>query len=1586
MGRGAFGAYQLVISNVQTEAFWGNLDPTQGDSLFSAFSSTMSVFPATDAPTFSPPLPELASSPLLLGNADDLLYPTTADLNGDSRIDLVGFIGQSVVWLEQTTTGSYASASVIIPSNPSSQDGVLDLVPIDLEGDGDTDLIIHAYRNMGAASPILKAVLNDGTGSFDVDNPISFGGVNDGFADDIYISVADVNNDHRLDVIVQCATNKEPLSYFSAGDWSTRIDLALDVPPPATVSAHAVGDVTGDGMSDILVAAGNPAGPTQSLYVFPYINATAYDRRTTITSAVPWITDTSIGLRDMDADGDLDVVPIRAIAYVGWVENEGNSLWTTHLIDTPPNCYSDLGSFNADSRPDLVCSNTSVVQVYLGSSGSASGFASTPVVLTHGFTNNLYLYFVDIDVDGDSDLLGIRYNEWQKLLTRDAFAARPKPSFVPDAGNYACAGAMRSSIECMRASLAQTSLCQRETVVLPPGQYPCSSAVHYTITWPVDIVAEVPGTVTFGCGANNNGQGGVLFHVTNAPDDPDSLGDLYLSGVHMHEMGTASNSLLGAPGLRVDNPFSHLTLDNVTVTGARSLVNPDVPTLQAGTGGAVLAYSGATITAMDSTFAGCTASADGGALAAVGQGSTITLSNSRITDSSAGSHGGGIAVLATGSLLLRDSEVDNNMASGNGGGVSASSGASVVLQSTRVHDNSASRSGGGLSVDTSATLFTTLGEVAGNVAGETGGGVWVSLAVGENGTRLEGTTVSSNTARLGGGMAVVDPEIGTTAAGARTVFDVPRVSPDSGPLSSPLVAVDVTVTENRAYAYGGGALVCGGKMRVSGSQAAWSQNSCSRSNAVGSSADVFACTDSQASTQDVFVAIEPSASHLELQIHGPTMTLEWDAETGGTPGGEHSPGTRVGGRVLGRDVFGQQVVYTRSVVSVAFERVAGLADDSGSEVFLNKLATPVDAVVPGVVDVDNAPFPAVLKVDAVLDANSVGVPVVTPATADLQVVGCSEGFGGVVDETDGSIRCVPCEGGTVSGLLPFDLCVVLDPCPAGSVRLESNLTRVPCQCLPGFWAPDGQGGAGDLCQPCPSGGLCLGSSDVPTSAPGFFPDPENPSLFLACPRPAACTGDGTCATGYVGRLCAECADGWYKLRGQCFECDNSVSIGVAIALVVVALGVSSLLILFSLSSSVRYRFAAVMIGLNSLQITGQYAKLELDWGPVADVYFDVVSSVNLNLELTSPECSVTSGSDVWVLKLVLTLCLPLFVGLAMAALACLFAVLIKAKVGWFASKNLPELGWATIRAWFQSLVLLYLPLTSAAFSVFGCRKDASGRWVLDADPARSCYNGAWWAGLFPLGVVATLVYAVTIPVVVVWILRTRRASLDAISFVLRYGFLVGRFVDHAWFFESVILMRKLSVVVCMTLFFADSSKANAAVFALIGSWGHLVFARPYRSPVHNGLAMVVLGATISVLYAGTFDDYSFRRIGVVSGVVITIVAIVVGTVLDVYLMFVEEKEAEDQEFYGDGLFEFDQHLDANDEEGGGLPHQSFGDSGVQVETIDVAPLVSSEIEMIEYGGVDPNDTVHDVSLMSDVPTFPSSTYFDSTSIPPPPPK
>ncbi|KNC50850.1 uncharacterized protein AMSG_06755 [Thecamonas trahens ATCC 50062] len=77
---------------------------------------------------------------------------------------------------------------------------------------------------------------------------------------------------------------------------------------------------------------------------------------------------------------------------------------------------------------------------------------------------------------------------------------------------------------------------------------------------------------------------------------------------------------------------------------------------------------------------------------------------------------------------------------------------------------------------------------------------------------------------------------------------------------------------------------------------------------------------------------------------------------------------------------------------------------------------------------------------------------------------------------------------------------------------------------------------------------CAGGLSAPEAAEGNYPT-SDPGYFLKCPSTEACSGDGKCADGQQGRLCSECADGWFSpgaAIGECRRCKLGSSVAAAV--------------------------------------------------------------------------------------------------------------------------------------------------------------------------------------------------------------------------------------------------------------------------------------------------------------------------------------------------------------------------------------------------------------------------------------------------------
>ena len=1413
-----------------------------------------------------------------------------ADWDGDGDLDLASAStdDRTVAWYENTdSAGTFGSQQLIASISAWS------LVAGDMDRDGDKDLVVGALGE----SSIIWFENADGRGSFSISHLVN------GLASNVRsVVVIDVNGDGIPDLAsaehssiawyLNLDGNGKSWARYVVGSVSGR---GYDVWPV---------DIDGDGDMDLAAAAVDPDQISwyrnldgNGTFAAESVVSTAADAVQHVVSA------------DFDGDGDQD---LASTSYddqkVAWYENlDGNGAFGAQIVlsTSMEDAWSiDVGDIDNDGDIDIIASARSDDIAWFENLDGAGSFGPKTLITTF-FDLPRMAILADLDGDGDLDIATASEDDdtigWIPQLTRTAFVSFPNRTLTaPSVPTYPhCPTPF--SFDCLAATVNSLSLCTRDTLILPPDTtYTCGQGTHLEISRSVRIQASLPGSTGFSC------DGGVLFRSVIRSDGA-VVGNLDLVGLAFE--GTGMSALLpqsssavdslAVPGLRVDGAGARLSLVNCTVSNGVSTISPLL--LGGGTGGCLLASGGGLLELVDSVVEGCSASNSGGGAGAIGSGSEIRVTRSTLRANTAGSSGGGLAL---------------------------ADGSSGTVDSSWVVDN---------------------------MADQVGGGLWVSPLASQS--SVIDSRLSGNTAVMGGGMALAfGPFSYVSPTGS--VADIPsgtraQLAGEGGGEPATLSVHNTDIQGNRAVNVGGGLYVCDTRVDVSGLGTSWGDNQVDgASTTTQSSGEAFLCAVPDESplalaldrtspggipwlrVEEPLFSSSSAGQGVGWRLHGPISRMIWvtqpatSVEAGGDPGG-----------VVGvEDVFGLSVEYLHAVVQtdVVDNGGSGNSSPDGNAPVLGPVVLP--PVFAGSSRVELPPMSLQVRLAGLGAALPDPVPVNVTLTVrlaeslasrgvappelvwPLNVQACGVGRGGLSSDASGLLSCVVCSPGTGSTITSFESCVGEEPCPDNAVRLlegggggsatglgngtdEVTTLGAPCYCVRGFWTPSGTPDV--ACEPCPVGGFCPGGLSRPRAAPGFYPAGGESTIFLACPNPDACVGSGKCQAGYEGRMCARCQQGYYALRGACLACESTVNVSVFALLAACALGACLALLSFNLAEGVRYKFAAASIGFAGLQVSALYGRLELDWGEIAEVYFDAVSSVNLNLELTSPECSLSPGTDAWMVKLILTLALPVFVALGLLVAALVVSLLILGHCGWFGKKNLAQLKGAYVRAWFQGLVLLYLPLTSASLSPFGCRKDETGKWILDADPARSCYDGAWWRGLFPVGVSASVIYAFALPCTVVGLLYWKKQQMAEHTFRLRFGFLLGRFDREFWWFEAAIMGRKLMVVVCMTFFFTQDGKANGAVFALAASFAHLVYSRPYLSRFHNGLAVVVLAATTTVLFAGTFVDFTLRRVGILAGITVNVLAIVIGNVIDVVRLARMEKAIEENEFFVEGVFSMD---------------------------------------------------------------------------------
>ncbi len=231
------------------------------------------------------------------------------DIDGDSDLDIVAisYNNSKIIWFEnEYGKGIFNEAQIL----NTQLNNFSRLLPVDLDNDGDTDLIASS----GSENKVVWYENEHGIGTFgqtqaigdliEADNLLHF----------------DIDNDGDEDII--CSSPKEGISWFENLDNASSFNLASDITLKGCSAIH-LADIDNDGYVDLL------SGSNGNL------NWHGYDKHTHAFSPAQLIDSLSnliqsIATGDVDNDGDLDVTaaaskPVFINAYIdklSWYENK----------------------------------------------------------------------------------------------------------------------------------------------------------------------------------------------------------------------------------------------------------------------------------------------------------------------------------------------------------------------------------------------------------------------------------------------------------------------------------------------------------------------------------------------------------------------------------------------------------------------------------------------------------------------------------------------------------------------------------------------------------------------------------------------------------------------------------------------------------------------------------------------------------------------------------------------------------------------------------------------------------------------------------------------------------------------------------------------------------------------------------------------------------------------------------------------------------------------------------------------------------------------------------------------------------------
>ncbi|KAJ6252885.1 insulin-like growth factor binding protein [Anaeramoeba flamelloides] len=511
---------------------------------------------------------------------------------------------------------------------------------------------------------------------------------------------------------------------------------------------------------------------------------------------------------------------------------------------------------------------------------------------------------------------------------------------------------------------------------------------------------------------------------------------------------------------------------------------------------------------------------------------------------------------------------------------------------------------------------------------------------------------------------------------------------------------------------------------------------------------------------------------------------------------------------------------------------------------------------------------------------------------------------GTYQNAKGAINCKSCPFNTWQANTGSEEC---EYCPLWSETLSIKTSSInQCYCKIGYY-----GEPGEYCSECPAEGICdTFNQHHPIPKSGFWSSNDNPNTLIECQISEACPGLGIeiCnnSLGYTGYQCTECLNGFYKVDYKCAECPVNANFRLFLIFVVFMLLI--LFLLYIAKKATAY-FGSFTISFSFLQFLAIVYQLNVDWPTNLSNTLQLFSPFDFNLDNLATECSFNfSYSEKWyIAQLFPFVCLFLFI----ITYWCFFLhskIIQRLKINDFLYKKCPKLlykpskrvdqkliyylhliKYNLLSPFFQSLsknelvklknifinfyltllTLLYLILSSKCLEIFDCKYDSkSKKSIFQLETQYTCFgDDQEWNNLLIFSIIFIILYIVGIPILILYLLIKNSKIMNEKQFDLRFGLLCSRYSKSFFYWEVVIMLRKLFLAILKT-FFINSTFIQLILLVCLMTISLLLQFKyhPYLTNRHNFLESIQLIISIIILFSGLifnsnelYNNASFQK-------------------------------------------------------------------------------------------------------------------------------
>ena len=428
------------------------------------------------------------------------------------------------------------------------------------------------------------------------------------------------------------------------------------------------------------------------------------------------------------------------------------------------------------------------------------------------------------------------------------------------------------------------------------------------------------------------------------------------------------------------------------------------------------------------------------------------------------------------------------------------------------------------------------------------------------------------------------------------------------------------------------------------------------------------------------------------------------------------------------------------------------------------------------------------------------------------------------------------------------------------------------------------------CHACPTGGYCPGGSLI-LPLPGYWRSSNYSNVVYPCTNPQVCLGNttetdymGGCSEGYYGILCEICAAGYTNAgNGYCSACPSlgsNIAISLAI-LVFITFGCTMLIITTIKSAFYPKKMYSIYIKIftNYIQLQFLTATFNFNWPAYVLQFLNVQQQPTNQINvLFSLDCymfskSQTTVEDSYYYKLVFVAVAPLII-FAGSLIAWLGIGLVQ--------DNYSYLKRGHFNLTLIILFFLIFPsINTTNFTHFHCDDINIIGSYLSVNYSVKCWDQRYIQYALFVVTPSIIMWTLAVPAFILILMIKRQRFLNREKNRLIFGFLFNGFRKVRFYWEFVILYRKVVIIAISVFMYSVSLSVQALTILSVltaSSFFHYKL-KPYRSVELNAMENEAMITATLTLYCGLF--YLTNDIGSIFQVLLFI-AMVIG---NTYFLF-----------------------------------------------------------------------------------------------------